>query len=189
MYGLIHKAMRGMVLAQYGEDTWAAILKNSKVDVDAFLALRSYDDHVAFALVEATSNVLQIPPEKCLREFGKSWVLNTAKQNYASLLQSHGSGVWEFLENLDNLHGRINSLFPYFQPPSFSVVKLDDSEGMLHYKSLRTGLTSFVIGQVEGLGELFDETVTILSIESKSPRKGEYSIVRLKVVGTLANAS
>ena len=44
MYGLIHTALRDMVINGHGENTWEEIVAESKVNADSFLTMRSYDD-------------------------------------------------------------------------------------------------------------------------------------------------
>ncbi len=179
MYGMIHKAIRDMVKSNHGEETWAKILKESGADDADFLSLRSYDDSIAYSLVGACSSVLGAPAEDCLEEFGRYWVLVTASQDYGDLMRSYGKDSFGLLEKLNEMHERISSTFTGYKPPNFTVDRLDDSSCKLHYRSIRKGLTPFVIGLVHGLGEFYNENVTINLESTAEENGGEYSVYNL----------
>ena len=62
MYGLINKAVRGLVLEQFGDDVWARIRGRAGVEEEDFLSMTSYDDAVTYDLVAAASAELGHPP-------------------------------------------------------------------------------------------------------------------------------
>ena len=107
MYGLVNQAVQGMVIAGFGEDIWERIKRDAGVDLDAFVSMESYDDSITYSLVEAGSAVLNLSPEAILRAFGEYWVLETAAEGYAELMQAAGSTLPEFIGNLDQLHSRV----------------------------------------------------------------------------------
>ena len=121
MYGLVHRAIRDMVLAHHGPQVWEQIQRESGVGDDAFLAMQSYDDSIVLQLVEAASEVLGISQAECLDAFGQFWVSDTAAKHYGELLDSFGNGIWEFLGNLNSLHDRISSTFQGYDAPSFRL--------------------------------------------------------------------
>lgn len=160
MYGLINKAVRGLVIQVAGDDAWLRIRQEAGVEDDDFISLEAYDDGVTYRLVEAASNELGLPPEEVLIAFGKYWVEYTAEEGYGELMKTAGSTFPEFLSNLDQLHSRVKLTFPNLIPPRFSVS--DESEGklVLHYFSDRQGLAPLVIGLLQGLGTRFGQDVT-----------------------------
>ena len=159
MYGLINKAVRGLVTQVAGEEAWSRIRHEAGVEDDDFISLEGYDDAVTYRLVEAASKELGIPPEEVLAAFGKYWVEYTAVEGYGELMNTAGSTFPEFLSNLDQLHSRVKLTFPNLIPPRFSVT--DESEGrlILHYFSEREGLAPLVIGLLQGLGARFGQDV------------------------------
>ncbi len=66
-----------------------------------------------------------------------------------------GKTFVEFLQELDNMHGRIALTFPALTPPSFDCTDIGPSEVRLHYHSTRQGLSPMVIGLIRGLAEVF----------------------------------
>ena len=180
MYGLIHKALESMVRKQYGETTWEEILSNSEVESDSFLTMRAYHDEVTFALVGAASQHLNLSTAECLEAFGEYWLMEFAPKNYNMLLKSTGREPIEFLGNLDDLHDHISSAFTEFRPPSFAVEEISETVYLLHYRSSRKGLESFVVGILKGLKKRFETDIEI-EVESREQlENGEHVIFQLK---------
>lgn len=137
MYGIVNKAIEGLVTSNFGEDKWEAILKRSGVDHDVFSGNEIYDDKITFDLAIAASEVLELPLSDVLIAFGKYWVLNTAKKHYGSLMDTGGSTLKEFFINLPNFHSRVMLLYPNIQPPEFDIEDVSENELKLKYFSKR----------------------------------------------------
>ncbi len=155
MYGMVNKAIEQMVCANHGEPVWEVIKAQANVDVDAFISNESYDDDVTYRLVAAASEVLKIPAETVLRAFGRYWVLETAQRGYGALMQTSGRNLADFLVNLDHMHTRVKLIFPKLIPPRIECREVTATSMQLRYFSHRPGLAPFVVGLVEGLGEMF----------------------------------
>jgi len=83
------------------------------------------------------------------------------------MLDMSGDTLPDFLENLDNLHGRVGISFPKLRPPSFECSDMEEDSLSLHYRSTREGLTPMIIGLVKGLGARFDTEVDVTQIQSR----------------------
>ncbi|NLR93598.1 heme NO-binding domain-containing protein [Flammeovirga agarivorans] len=167
MYGIVNKAIQGLVIENFGEDKWRSILKESGVSIDMFAGNEIYDDSITFDLAIAASKVLELPLSDVLVAFGKYWVLNTAKKHYGSLMDTGGNTLKEFFVNLPNFHSRVMLLYPNIQPPEFDVESVSENELKLRYFSKREGLTDFVHGLILGLGEAFDTEVSTELLEGR----------------------
>ncbi|KXX71021.1 heme NO-binding domain-containing protein [Flammeovirga sp. SJP92] len=167
MYGIVNKAIEGLVTTNFGEEKWETILEESGVDHDVFSTNEIYDDKITFDLAIAASKVLGISVSDVLIAFGKYWVLTTAKKHYGSLMETGGETLKEFFVNLPNFHSRVMLLYPNIQPPEFDVEYISDSEMKLKYFSQREGLTDFVHGLILGLGEAFDIEVDTHLIQGR----------------------
>ncbi len=161
MYGLVNKAIEGLVCTHYDEETWEAIKEKAGVDVDVFISMDAYEDELSYKLVGAASEVLGVPAEKILETFGEYWVLYTAQEGYGAMLTMAGDNLPTFLQNLDNLHTRVGLYFPQLRPPSFRCTDITEDSLRLHYYSTRPGFAPMVIGLVKGLGKRFHEEVDI----------------------------
>ncbi len=162
MYGLINKAVRGLVLEQFGAEAWARIRTRAGVEDEDFLSMTSYDDSVTYELVAAASAELGAPAEDILKGFGEYWVRYTAVEGYGELLDSAGGDLTSFLSNLDQMHARVKLAFPDLRPPRFRVSDATASRLRLHYFSDRPGLAPLVVGLVHGLAARFGDQVEIV---------------------------
>jgi hypothetical protein len=168
MFGLVNKGIEEMVCSQFGEDTWEQIKEQADVDVVTFISMDAYPDAITYRLVDAASAVLNISTTDVLEAFGQYWVLFTAAEGYEDLMAITGDNLPEFLQNLDNLHGRVGLSFPSLQMPIFQCSELQAESLNLYYYSERPGLTPLVIGILKGLGQRFDTEVDIRHVSGKS---------------------
>ena len=181
MYGLINKALKTMIMDGHGEDTWNSILKKSGVPEDSFISMERYNDDITYALVDATSEVLEAPAEACLELFGHYWATVTAPSAYEMLFDSTGETLFEFLENINSLHDRITSTFIGYIPPYF-IATADKNKMELTYESKREGLTPFVVGILKGLAERFEVNIEFESVKPVEVSSGETSIIIIHIV-------
>jgi hypothetical protein len=66
------------------------------------------------------------------------------------------------------MHARIAMNFPQLKPPSFRLLPSTDDEAILEYRSERPGLAPFVVGLVEGVGDLYGERVEAELVEPRA---------------------
>lgn len=164
MYGLVNKALKDLILHEYGDSVWDKVKKTANFYEDMFITMEPYPDQMTYDLVVATSKVLDVSPEKILEAFGEYWILYTAKEGYGELLTLAGKNLPEFLLNLDTMHSRVGLSFPYLNPPSFECSDQKDGSLILHYHSQRLGLAPMVIGLLKGLGKMFKVNLEIEQI-------------------------
>lgn len=160
MYGLVNKAVHGIVVAEKGEAAWAEVLERSGAP-SMFLSMEAYPDGITYDLVGAASAVLDQPAEQLLRKLGRYWVTYTAREGYGSMLDMWGADLRTFLENLDLMHARVKSTMPQLEPPMFETSPEPDGRLRLTYRTRREGLAPMVVGLLEGLAERFETTLSI----------------------------
>ena len=88
MQGVIYKSIEDLVVAGWGAETWAEILKRAGVDDPAFVGMSRYPDELPGKIVGAASAVLKLAPEDVMRAFGRHWTTNTAPTYYGELMPS-----------------------------------------------------------------------------------------------------
>ncbi|MFT5570664.1 MAG: hypothetical protein ACI9RP_002721 [Cyclobacteriaceae bacterium] len=181
MYGLIHTALQQLVIKKFSLKQWNQILEKADLPKNAFLSTQSYDDSVTLKLVGAVSEVLETPVDQCLEIFGQFWLAEFAPQSYDMLLSASGDSLFDFLDNLNALHDRISTTFVGYGPPSFKLIRYSDSEGMLEYRSARSGMIPFVIGLIRGMEDRFGIQITIESVDRKLTDTGDSALIKIKV--------
>ena len=174
MYGLINKAIAGLVIQNFGESAWAKICNQANISTSEFVSMEQYPDSLTYDLVGAASEVLDLSPELVLQTFGRYWVEFVGKQNYGQLMDAAGDNLGDFLENLDEMHSRVMLSYPDLVPPSFKLTNRTEQSMSLHYSSTRTGLEPLVIGLLMGLADRF--TIRI-SIEQRAERDSDGAAV------------
>lgn len=168
MYGMVNKAVEEMVVLHHGETVWEHIKAKAGVETEVFMSNESYSDDITYNLVFAASEVLQVPAEQILIQFGEHWVLQTAQAGYGGLMRAAGRSLPEFLRNLPNFHSRVAMIFPNLQPPRFECTDITEGSLKLHYFSHRPGLAPFVVGLMQGLGKMYHTPATVRLIEAKA---------------------
>lgn len=167
MYGLIHTSIRQFVQQRVGDASWDAISRKIEVTESDFITMQAYPDELTLRLVGAGSEAMGLSQEDFLHDLGIHWVTQTAADYYGPLLEFAGSDVASLLENLNRMHDQVAISFSNLIQPSFELETEGEGEFRLHYRSSRSGLSSFVVGLVTGLGKYFEEPVGIEQIESK----------------------
>jgi hypothetical protein len=180
MYGLINKAVEGLVRSRFGAETWHRIRARAGLKDEPFVSMEQYGDDVTYGLVAAASAELGVPAEAILEEFGLYWVRYTADAGYGELMITAGRTLPEFLENLDQMHTRVQLSFPNLRPPSFTVRNATSDSLELHYYSERAGLAPLVVGLLKGLGERFGLTLEIAGRRVEGDRPHDAFDVRWK---------
>jgi hypothetical protein len=161
MYGLINQGLHDLAVQTGGEEMWREIKSSAGVGHEAFVGMDTYPDDVTYRLVEATSAAMGISAAEVLHAFGKHWILYTARRGYGAIFDTMGGSLPAFLANLDTMHARLSLSMPEMRPPSFVCEQLGDDQIRLEYWSERPGLAPMVVGLLDGLGEMYEVTLSI----------------------------
>lgn len=168
MYGIINKAIKDLVVHQFGASVWEAARGKSGVDIDFFISNEPYDDDITFKLATAIASEVNWPVERILQAFGEWWILKTSREKYGGLIEAGGNNLKEFLVNLPLFHNRVMLIYPKLTPPEFKVTDISSNSVCIHYFSKRTGLQEFVRGLLSGLAKLYETAARIELIQSRN---------------------
>jgi hypothetical protein len=179
MYGLVNRALEDLIVQRYGEERWLEVRDKAKVEIDAFISNEPYEDEITYNLIGAAHETLGVCVSDLMLEFGHSWVMKTALENYGPMLRATGATLKEFLVNLPQLHTRVQLLYPKLRPPEFECTDVEDGSLKLHYRTYREGLTNFVVGLLHGLGQLYETPVTVSVLEEKA-KGADHDVFQVK---------
>lgn len=168
MYGIIHRAVRDMVIETKGEALWAQLCSKHEFTEQIFEPMDSYPDAQTYGLIIAAAQELGMPLDVILFQFGIHWVKVTAPRDYGMIFHLTGSDLFGFLEGLDTMHERIVLTFSDLQMPYFSLERLDETSALLHYRSHREGLAPFVLGLLDGLAQHFEVDARVEHLKRKA---------------------
>jgi hypothetical protein len=180
MYGIVNRAIKGLVVENHGLENWEKIKSLCNLEDDLFISNEPYPDELTFELATATSKVLSINIEEVLISFGEYWVLDTGQKTYGYLMKAGGDSFKEFLKNLPNFHSRVMLVFPNLTPPEFKVVEVKPNEFLVHYYSTRDGLTYFMYGLLSGLSKMYN-VKTSISIEYEKSKGANHDVFKVIV--------
>lgn len=154
MYGMVNKAVEGLVTERFGEDTWFEVVDRAGVEEESFISMDPYPDEVTYKLVGAASEVLETPAEDLLEAFGVYWIKYVGQKGYGPLMDLERKSLVEFLGGLDAMHSRVAAAMPELRPPSFRLEVVSETVLELGYYSERPGLGPMVVGLLKGLLEV-----------------------------------
>ena len=171
MYGIVNKAIKDLVVTNYGEESWKQICRKAGFFEEDFMGMSPYPDKLTYDLVMAAAELLKVEPSAVLELFGEHWILYTAEGGYGDIIRMTGETFPEFLSNLDFLHDRIQNVMPELRPPLFTTRNETDRSIEIEYRTHRSGLSPMVIGIIRGTGKRFGLTVQVEQIAQKSEQQ------------------
>jgi hypothetical protein len=170
MKGVVNKGIQELVESQFGSEKWEKIKSMAGCDEPLFSISEDYPDKMTFDLAGAASEVLGLPLETVLVEFGKFWVMNTGKSSYPTFFKLVGSSPREFLLNMNRVHKQATRSIPNATPPSLLTEDLPDGRLLMHYKSERN-LCPVLRGLILGVGLYFNQELQVK--ETACMKKGD----------------
>ncbi|KAF5898499.1 guanylate cyclase soluble subunit beta-2-like, partial [Clarias magur] len=154
MYGFINTCLKSLVIDKFGEDTWNKLRSKAGVQ-DTFMTHEVYKDDITMRLVAEACKLLDLEASAVLRQFGEYFFEFCKRSGYDHMLRTLGGNLFEFIENLDALHGYLSLSYKEMNAPSFRVEKNCDSSMLLHYYSDRSGLCHIVPGIIGAVAKDF----------------------------------
>lgn len=172
MYGMIHRAVRQMVLDTKGEEEWLNLARLAGVGPVEMISIEVYDDEVTFNLIAKAAEFLETPLETLLVDFGRFWIGFAERGSFGHIMDFTGRDLIRFIGNLDRMHSSVTVAMPDARMPSFTLVQGDPHRIVVEYRSSRTGLELFVQGLFLGLLDRFEVTgsVSIMPPDGNPPR-------------------
>ena len=155
MKGVIFNVVQEAVEAEFGADTWDAILDKAGV-TGAYTSLGNYEDAQLVAIVGAAAAALGKDVPATLRWVGERAFTPLAARHPA-YLEGH-TGLKSFLPALNSIiHPEVLKLYPDSIVPQFDLETLDDDHIAMVYRSPRA-LPDLAVGLALGAARHFGET-------------------------------
>lgn len=161
MYGMIHRALRQMMIDRLGPSAWAKVELETNTGPADLISLCVYGDSKTIALIAASAARLGLPVDEALRDFGRYWVRFAELSSFGPIMDFTGEDLVTFIDNLDRMHRSVVLAMPDARVPSFSLLDETRERLLVRYRSDRTGLEHFVVGLLEGLMDRLNETGTV----------------------------
>lgn len=166
MYGMVHRAIRQMMLDQLGAAAWAEVERETASGPADMISLCVYDDARTMALLTASARHLGLDMHDALRIFGRYWIRFAEQGAFGSIMDFTGRDLISFITNLDRMHQAVQLAMPDAQVPSFTLLDAVDGRLRVRYRSERVGLEPFVVGLFEGVLERMGEIGVVEHVPS-----------------------
>jgi len=159
MKGIIFNLLEEIVLVEYGEETWLALLDDSGAS-GSYTSLGNYPDRELLGMVASAARALSLSEDDVLRWFGERAFPRLAER-YPSLVSGHASPGALLLSVNTLIHPEVRKLYPGAVCPHFGFSPVEQGEGTrLLYRSPRR-LCSLVEGFLAGVAAHFRTRVTV----------------------------
>ena len=170
MYGIVNKAIKGLIIDEFGKSTWTKVKEEANLDVEVFQSTQDYDDGITYDLVNVSSRILNIPKEELFFKYGKYWIVKVATEKYGSIINASAHDFEHFISDIPNFHTRLLLLYPDIEAPEIEVI-MGDKKILFEYHSDRIDFSSFILGALHGIGELFKKGLTVNLTECSKRKK------------------
>lgn len=175
MYGMIHRAIRELVLEEAGDSAWDDLERQLGIGPADMISAMVYPDDQTIALLAAAAERLGLAMPECLRRFGRYWVRFAGTGSYSGIMDFVSQDLAGFIANLDRMHHAVRVAMPEARVPEFRLLESSGNRLLVGYRSTRSGLEPMVVGLLEGLLERFGLAGTV-AFAGTGPDWAEFTI-------------
>lgn len=159
MKGIIFNLLEEIVLEEFGEETWLALIDDSGAS-GTYTSLGNYPDRELLGLVASAAKALNLSEGDVLRWYGERAFPKLAAR-YPSLVAGHASPDALLLSVNTLIHPEVRKLYPGAVCPHFDFGHAQEGTGTrLSYRSPRR-LCSLVEGFLVGVAAHFETRVSV----------------------------
>lgn len=165
MKGVIARCLGQLVIENFGQDKWDAILEGAGFDKSAkFLPISDIDDKKIFELIGSSCKVLKISQQQAFDAFGEYWSAVYAPKNYGAYYAS-AKNAKDFILKMDSVHVATTKNMPNAHPPRFNFKWDNDKTLIVTYLSQR-GLIDLLVSLTKGVGKYFKEELSVSRLDA-----------------------
>lgn len=158
MHGLINRSIQCFLRDTYGVELWAAVAAKSRIGVEGFEALLTYDDAVTDLLVDEAAAALGKQKEAFLEDVG---IYLVGLEPLRRLLRFGGVDYVDFLQSLDELPERVHLAVPDLEMPDLSLVASGPGRFTLICKGQHPGFGAVFAGILRAMAGDYGALVLI----------------------------
>jgi len=153
MHGLINRSLEGFLRGTYGPDLWRKVMDDLDVGFESFEPMFHYDDALTQALIDTSARFLSKPRDVLLEDFGTYLVSDPRSERVRRLLRFGGVDYADFLQSLDDLHGRARLAVPDLDLPKLELHEIGEGEFGLSCTSASPGFGHVMLGLLRTLAD------------------------------------
>jgi len=173
MYGMLYESVQHYVQEEYGVDIWKKVCHIIDCKHNSFKTHQIYPDKLMPDIAEALSACTGESFDFCMNFFGRCFVRFFSNFGYDKMIRSTGRYFCDFLQSIDNIHLIMRFTYPKMKSPSMQLTAMDDNGAVILYRSSRTGMSKYLIGQMtEVAREFYGLEIKAYVIESQNDISG-----------------
>ncbi|XP_017856650.1 PREDICTED: soluble guanylate cyclase 89Da [Drosophila arizonae] len=173
MYGMLYESVQHYVQEEYGMDVWKKVCRIVDCKHNSFKTHQIYPDKLMPDIAAALSACTGESFDFCMNFFGKCFVRFFSNFGYDKMIRSTGRYFCDFLQSIDNIHLIMRFTYPKMKSPSMQLTSMDEGGAVILYRSGRTGMSKYLIGQMtEVAREFYGLEIKAYVIESQNDISG-----------------
>lgn len=171
MHGLVFREFQKYYVKQFGPNEWVRLTQAAAIGETHFEINESYPDKMFLKVVLGAIKKHQLNPREVLEDFGRFMVPFLLKVYEPK----EGWKTLDLLEHTEKeIHATVRMRNKQAHPPKLSIVRWDENEVEIRYKSPRN-IPFLGVGIIKGLAHHFGEEDRI-NIRMRKMRGKAYSI-------------
>ncbi|KAM8704401.1 hypothetical protein ACLKA7_008931 [Drosophila subpalustris] len=155
MYGMLYESVQHYVQEEYGLEIWTKVCRIVDCKHNSFKTHQIYPDKLMPDIAAALSACTGESFDFCMNFFGKCFVRFFSNFGYDKMIRSTGRYFCDFLQSIDNIHLIMRFTYPKMKSPSMQLTSMDDCGAVILYRSGRTGMSKYLIGQMTEVAREF----------------------------------
>ena len=153
MHGIICRSMQAFVTVRHGPEAWRDVAALADVDPAGFETVRAYPDALGRAVVEAASEMLDLPHRELLEDLGTWICTHPPLEPVRRLIRFSGASFEEMLFAVDELHERADLALPGIDLPLLSLIEQGGGRYRIATTWSAPGAGSVVIGVLRAMAD------------------------------------
>jgi len=162
MHGSVCCIVKKFVETNHGPEAWDAMLEHAGHSGLVLSPIGTYPDEAVFSLLGAGCELLQVELDDLLKTLGR--FAGPELIGFAGNMLHPEWKTFELLSNVESLiHRTIRMQNPTAQPANIQSFRLSADEAQIVYSS-RRGLCRLAHGIIEGIGDFFEEDISVREV-------------------------
>lgn len=150
MHGFIIRGIELFLRARHGDAVWAEVSAEAGIDRRGTMLLRTYAGGMAYGLIHAASNALQMDRDELLEDIG-GWI--TRLDSVRHVMRFSGSCFEDFVLSLDDLHDRGRVVLPGLNLPRIATRVIESRHYMLRVAAEDADWYPVLAGFLRGMAD------------------------------------
>ena len=161
MHGLINRSLQCFLRDTYGLKAWDAIVREARLDFNAFEAMLTYDDALTDRVINAAALLLHRPRETLMEDLGHYLVSHESQTSLRRLLRFSGVNFADFVNSLEELPERGRLALSNLDVPDLELSDHGAGHFSLRCKAPLRGVGHILVGLLRAMADDYGALVLL----------------------------